>query len=193
MNTLAVASIMSDRDPQFTSAFNQSLAQRLGVSWALCTAPRPETDGQTERTDHTLQAVLRHCILPTMHDWDKHPTLVQAAIKNSWHETVQETPYFLIFGRHFKTPFTMGRPSWQLPVISPAAGELAAEMQTLTARAKRYMFAAQQRMKHYYGSGRSESCFEVGELLLLSTAGIKMKVASVGTEKLLPEWIGPFK
>ena len=141
--------IISDRGPQFTSAFNQSLAQRLGITWALSIARRPETDGQTERTNRTLQAVLHHFISPTMQDWDKHLSLVQFAINNSWHKTVQETPYFLNFGRHPSTPLTVGLPSWQLPVANPASGELAAKMQMLTARAKKYTFAAQQRMKHY--------------------------------------------
>ncbi len=186
--------IVSDRGPQFTSAFNHSLADRLGSTWALSTARRPETDSQTERTNHTLQTVLRHFVSPTMHDWDQHLSLMQFAINNSWQETVQETPHFLNFGRHPKTALNVDLPSRQLPVVNPASGELALKMQHLTARVKKCMFAAQQRQKFYYDSGRSDYVYKVGDHLLLSTAGItnSVKVKSVGTEKLLPKWLGPF-
>ena len=184
--------LVSDRGPQFRSAFNQSLAQRLGYVWAMSTARRPETDGQTERTNRTLEDVLRHFISPTMIDWDQHLSLVQFAINNAWQETVHETPHFLNFGRHPRTPLTIGLPSAQPTVKNPAAGELASKMQQLTARAKKFMFAAQQRQKHYYDTKRSEAVYQVGAQLLLSTVGLTLKVLSMGTEKLQPKWVGPF-
>lgn len=96
--------MISDRGTQFTSAFNRSLAQPLGHAWALSTARHPQTDGQTERANRIAEDVLRHFNSPTMADWDQHLSLVQFAINNAWQETVQETPHFLSFGLHPKTP-----------------------------------------------------------------------------------------
>src|SRR5437667_7313275 len=52
------AEIISDRDKLFISKFWKSLVARLGVEQKLSTAYHPQTDGQTERTNQTLEAYL---------------------------------------------------------------------------------------------------------------------------------------
>ena len=57
-------SIISDRDPRFTSRFWKGLMKELGVKLNLSTAFHPQTDGQSERTIQTLEDMLRSCVLP---------------------------------------------------------------------------------------------------------------------------------
>jgi len=45
-----LASIVSDRDPRFTSRFWQSLQNALGTQLRMSSAYHPQTDGQSERT-----------------------------------------------------------------------------------------------------------------------------------------------
>jgi len=52
-------SIVFDRDTQFTSKFWTSLMQLLQVKLNLSTAFYPESDGQTERVNQTLEQYLR--------------------------------------------------------------------------------------------------------------------------------------
>ncbi|KAE9295985.1 hypothetical protein PF008_g24126 [Phytophthora fragariae] len=52
-------SIVSDRDPRFTSAFWTRLFALLGTRLFMSTAAHPETDGQPERVDRVLEDVLR--------------------------------------------------------------------------------------------------------------------------------------
>ena len=98
------------------------------------------SDGQTECANRLIEDVLRHFVSADMLVWDKHLSLVQFAINNAWQETVQETPMFLNHGRHPKSPL-------QLTVLPPDsfADDFASKMRALIARAKRSMFAAQQR------------------------------------------------
>ncbi|KAE9339263.1 hypothetical protein PF008_g11653 [Phytophthora fragariae] len=51
-------SIVSDRDPRFTSAFWTRLFALLGTHLLMPTAAHPETDGQTERVNRVLGDVL---------------------------------------------------------------------------------------------------------------------------------------
>jgi transposase InsO family protein len=52
--------IVSDRDSRFTSKFWQSLLSTLGIRPRMLTAFHPQTDGQTERVNQTIEAFLRH-------------------------------------------------------------------------------------------------------------------------------------
>ena len=54
-------SIVSDRDPRFTSRFWPSLQTALGTRLHFSTAFHPQMDGQSERTIQTLEDMLRAC------------------------------------------------------------------------------------------------------------------------------------
>ena len=56
-------SIVSDRDPRFTSRFWPSLQTALGTRLHFSTAFHPQTDGQSERTIQTLEDMLRACVM----------------------------------------------------------------------------------------------------------------------------------
>mmetsp|Transcript_14082 Transcript_14082/g.20456 ORF Transcript_14082/g.20456 Transcript_14082/m.20456 type:complete len:118 (-) Transcript_14082:34-387(-) len=51
--------IISDRDSKFTGLFWQRLMAKLKVKSHLSTAYHPQTDGQTERVNQTLETYLR--------------------------------------------------------------------------------------------------------------------------------------
>ena len=52
--------IVSDRDPKFKGHFWRVLFDHVGVELKMSTAYHPQTDGQTERDNRTLEAVLRN-------------------------------------------------------------------------------------------------------------------------------------
>lgn len=55
-------SIVSDRDPRFTSKFWVAMHQALGTHLCLSTAFHPQTDGATERSNQVIEDILRaHC------------------------------------------------------------------------------------------------------------------------------------
>nr|GEW87086.1 reverse transcriptase domain-containing protein [Tanacetum cinerariifolium] len=65
-------SIISDRDSHFTSRLWQSLQNALGTQLDMSAAYHPETDGQSERTIQTLEAMLRACVIDFGKGWEKH-------------------------------------------------------------------------------------------------------------------------
>jgi hypothetical protein len=70
------------------------------------------------------------------------------------------------------------------------AQEFILHMQSLVAKAKTCIQAAQQRAKRYADEHRSELQFAVGDKVFLSSANIAWK--GTGSGKLRPKWIGPF-
>ena len=53
-----LVSIVSDRNPRFTSRFWPSLQKALGTCLHFSTAFHPQTDGQSDRTIQTLENML---------------------------------------------------------------------------------------------------------------------------------------
>nr|GFD38357.1 putative reverse transcriptase domain-containing protein [Tanacetum cinerariifolium] len=56
-------SIVSDRDPRFTSRFWKGLQKAWGTRLKFITSFYPQTNGQSERTIQTLEDMLRACAL----------------------------------------------------------------------------------------------------------------------------------
>ena len=77
-------SIVSDRDPRFTSRFWPSLQIALGTRLHFSTTFHPQTDGQSERTIQTLEDMLRACVMEFRGSWDTHLALMEFAYNNSY-------------------------------------------------------------------------------------------------------------
>ena len=56
-------SIVSDRDPRFTTHFWKSFQKAMGTRLTMNTTFHPQADGQFERTIQVLEDMLRACIL----------------------------------------------------------------------------------------------------------------------------------
>ena len=56
-------SVVSDRDPQFTSRFWRAFQRELGTDLRVSTAYHPQIDGLSERTIQTLEDILQACVL----------------------------------------------------------------------------------------------------------------------------------
>jgi len=54
--------IISDRDCKFLSTFWKALFEKLGVCLLYSTVYHPQTDGQSERTNQTVETMLRFFI-----------------------------------------------------------------------------------------------------------------------------------
>ena len=106
--------IISDRGPQFTSDFWRQLCSRLGISPRLSTALHPETDGQTERANQTMEQYLRAFVSHQQDDWSDWLPMAEFAANNQQSETTQATPFFTYVGHHPRCSFDLS-PSARLP------------------------------------------------------------------------------
>ena len=97
-------SIVSDKGQQFTSRFWQKLQEALGTKLDFSTAFHPQTHGQSERTIHTLEDMLRMCVMDFGGSWEKYFPLVEFAYNNSYHSTIGMAPYEALYGRKCRSP-----------------------------------------------------------------------------------------
>lgn len=92
-------SIVSYRDPRFTSRFWHSLHDAMGMKLTVSTAFHPQTDGQSERTIQTLEDMLQLCVLHFKGSWIQYHPLIEFIYNNSYHASIEMTPYEALFGR----------------------------------------------------------------------------------------------
>ena len=97
-------SIVSDKDPRFTSRFWHSLHKALGTKLSFSTAFHPQTDGQSERVIQVLEDFLRACALDLKGNWDDYLPLVKFAYNNSFQASIGMAPFKGLYGRRCRSP-----------------------------------------------------------------------------------------
>ena len=63
--------VVSDRGPQFTAHFWRAFCKLLGASVSLSSGFHPETNGQTERTNQSLENTLRCMVADNPTSWNR--------------------------------------------------------------------------------------------------------------------------
>jgi transposase InsO family protein len=93
-------SIISDRDKLFTSNYWTTLLAAIGTKKKLSTAYHPQTDGQTERVNQTMETYLRIYCNQQQDNWVSLLPMAQIAYNNKLSEATGVTPFFANYGRH---------------------------------------------------------------------------------------------
>ncbi|XP_021764228.1 uncharacterized protein LOC110728866 [Chenopodium quinoa] len=65
----------------------------------MSTAFHPATDGQTERTNQTMEDMLRACALDFQGTWEDHLDLIEFSYNNSYHASIGMAPFEALYGR----------------------------------------------------------------------------------------------
>jgi hypothetical protein len=101
-----------------------SFQEALGTQLNLSTAYHPETDRQIERTNQTLEDMLRMYMMDQQKRWEEFLPLVEFAYNNSYHSTINMTPFEFIYGRPCQTPLSWDRLEDKVLVGSEVIQEL---------------------------------------------------------------------
>ncbi len=183
------ASIVSDRDVRFTSNFWRALWSMLGTQLKMSTAYHPQTDGQTERDNRTLEEMLRAYVNYHQSDWDQHLVAAEIACNNAVQASTGFSPFHLSTGHEFRLPIAAGVGASHQSV-NPSASDMVQRMSNDLEQAKQSLAQAQQRQAKYADQHRREDSFKAGDRVMLSTANLSTQGRA---GKLLPSYIGPFK
>ena len=184
-------SIVSDRDPRWLSAFWQSFYKLMGTTLAMSTAFHPQTDGQTERANRTIEDMLRSFVNNQHNNWDELLPALEFAYNNSVQRSTGKTPFFLTYGMHPRTPAALLAQQSE-PSDSPDADAFLADLQQALVEAKASIVDAQERQAKYANRHRRDVTFSAGDRVWLDAKHLKLD--GLGPKaKFRDKWVGPFR
>lgn len=182
-------SLVSDRDTKFTAAFWREMHKSLGTKLNMSTSNHPQTDGQTERANRTLEDMLRAYVSPHHDDWDEHLVNAEFAYNDSVNATTGFTPFYLNYGRHPTTPLSLLAGAAQ---TGEQITDFVRRMRDDQEHARTAMRLAQESQARYANAKRRDVEFQVGDKVWLSAKAVRLPDAEHGSRKFRPKYHGPY-
>jgi hypothetical protein len=179
--------IISDRDAKFVSEFWKSLFQKSGTRILTSTAYHPQTDGQSERSNQTIEIALRYYVSERQDNWADCIDIVQAAIMTSLSATTTKTPSELIYGLNIRQAIDLSNPA------APTSADDWADVRENHRRDATDAIAyAQEIMKLSTDKKRSEFSLAVGDMAYLRLHK-GYHLPGIPKAKLGQQRVGPFE
>lgn len=151
--------IISYRDVKFTLAFWRTLFGELGTQLNFSTVYHPQTDGQTERVNQVVEDMIRAYVMRQPTRWEDYLHLVEFAYNNSWHTSLQMSPFEVLYERKCRTPASWGGPEYRL-MLGP---DMLKEMEDTVKEVRVNLKAAQDRQKSFADRKRRFKEYQVGD------------------------------
>ena len=183
--------ILSDRDTRFTGQFWTALRTMLKVDKLMSTSYRPQTDGQSERSNQTVEAMLRHYVDSSLRNWADHLKTIEFVINTSPHVAIAgHTPYELLYGSNPRNGMDM-----YLTEHLQHRTRLPTTRQWMDLRILQRDMAvdalelAKTRMASYYDRDHVHQEFKRHDLVLMRARDFR----SGRNRKIGPQRVGPFR
>jgi hypothetical protein len=174
--------LISDRSPQFASAFARELTRILQYNVCLSTAYHPQTDGQTERANQEIDTYLWIFCANNPHKWSKFLTSAKFVHNSVPHSSTKVSPFSLILGYEPRAYPSLGKTF--LPALESRLSSLeAAWKEALAAHETSHRIMMER-------SSRRFTPWKVGDKVWLEATNLRIPYPS---RKLAPKRQGPFK
>ena len=179
-------SIVTDKGSLFTSKFWSSLCYFLGVKRRLSTAFHPQTDGQTERQNSTMEAYLRAFVNFEQNDWARLLPMAEFAYNNAKNASTGHTPFELNCGYH---PWMSYEEDVDPRSQSKSADKLSAELRELMIVCRENLHHAKELQKRAHDKGAKPQSYCPDKKVWLNSKYIKTK----RKRKLEAKFFGSFR
>ena len=178
-------SIVTNKSSLFTSKFWSSLCYFLGIKQRLLTAFHPQTDGQTERQNSTMEAYLQVFVDFEQKDWARLLPIAEFAYNNAKNTSTGHTPFELNYGYY---PQMSYKEDVDLGFQSKSVNKLSAKLSELMIIYRENLHHTQELQKHAHDKGVKPWSYAFGEKVWLNSKYIKTR----HNQKLEAKFFGPF-
>jgi uncharacterized C2H2 Zn-finger protein len=183
--------LLTDQGAQFEARMFQEVCRMLDIEKLRTTAYHPQGDGQTERANRTILALLNKLAVDTPRNWDVRLPFALAAYRSSVHTVTRMTPNRLMHGQEARTPLALLVPS------PPRAATTAPYCQQLKARFEDTHRLVAETIKHQHRTAQPHldrrskmMVFKEGDLVWLYKPNLHKGIS----RKMAKEcWSGPWE
>ncbi len=192
------SSIISERDPRWTSDFWRSIVKHLKTKLALFSSHHLQHDGQTEIVNRTLESMLRSYVSEDRTSWAEWLHLLEFSYNSHVHSSTGTSPFKLLLGFQPSLPLTRLSPTIDQELanysLSPEVANFLKDILVHRDSARLAIAKAQETQAKYYNKGRKKAPeFEPGSLVLVNPHSLEWKESKGKGVKLIQRWLGPFE
>ncbi|XP_058746621.1 uncharacterized protein LOC131619549 [Vicia villosa] len=183
-------SIISDRDSLFLSKFWKQFFKSQGTTLKYSTSYHPETDGQTEVVNRSLETYLRCFVGDHPRHWFKFLHLAEFWYNTSFHTAIQMTPFKALYGRDPPNlPSYLSDPNLDESLVVSLQ-----KRHSILMELKEHLKKSRIQMEKQANKKRTDYAFKEGDLVLLKLQSYRQStVANRSSHKLAKRFFGPFK
>ena len=180
-------SLVSDQGRAFIDRTWKEICHILKITHKLSTSYHPQTDGQTERLNKTLEVYLKHYVNYHQDDWARHLSMAEFCCNNHDNSSIGVTPFFATFGHHPRLNFLLESDA----PTNRDTPNFIIRMKSLTQTCNEKMSLAQAYQSSYANEKRLPApSYRVGDKVFLSLKNLKL---SRPTKKLDHIRAGPWR
>ena len=179
-------SIVSDRDPKFTSDFWTALFKKLDVKLAMSTSDHPQSNGQTERANGAVVQMLRAFCYEKPQSWTEFLPLIEFAFNSAPSSSSSCSPFATVYGFQPLAP---------ADVYTPTANssDLAGRIKGVHQWVRDHLVQAQDEQATKINENRREAKFREGDFVMLDAQHARSATVVSDNNKMKEVFAGPFR
>lgn len=161
--------LLTDNGTHFTSSLMTELIKQIGATHLYSTPYHPQTNGQIERYNSTMDAKIAALSNLRKTDWDDQLPFVTFNYNTSQHSSTQQIPFEMMYGRTAVLPFDHQDDLVTISHDSEHSRKLHEFLLSINSLAKEHILKQQARYKLRYDNNRSNPSYNIGDLVLVKT------------------------
>ena len=181
----------SDQAPEFNSALMKQFFKLIDTCKTRTAPYRPQSNGLVERTNQTIEGILRCLTENKRSTWDEHLGTAMMAYRSTIHGSTGVSPNMMVFGNENFMPIDLmfrAPESWERENFTPGQNDCTCEyiawlrksIQDSYARARIISKVAAERQKRAHDVNTTIRSFKVGDWVLHWHKPTAMKTLSQG-------------
>jgi hypothetical protein len=183
-------SMVSDRDPVFTSTFWKELMRLMGTKLHMMSVFHPQSDGQTEDANCVIAMYLRCFTGDRPRQWLRWLPWAEYTYNTAYQSSLRETPFRVVYGRDPPSIRSYEQGDTRVAAVAKTMEEREEFLADVRFRLKQ----AQDVQKGHYDKKHRQVSYIIGDWVLLRLR--HRPVASLSPEvkgKLQPRFFGPYR